>query len=100
MRNDKLTLKSLYEEFIQLEQDLSLFTLKVSDVFFWERIRFFAFQRLFNNIVVFEKENSTFEDDKPLFKNYVAKTLNYVKSIFLLRKNPFLTRRKDIIFIP
>ena len=82
MSDIKPTLKTLYEEFIQLEQDLSLFALKIADVFFWERIRFHAFQRLYYNIVVYERGSNIHQDEKPLLKNYFAKSFNYLKSIF------------------
>ncbi len=43
------SLKNLYEKFIQFEEENHLFSKKIADVFFWERIRFTVFISILQN---------------------------------------------------
>ena len=100
MSNSELTLKIMYERFIQIEEDLSLFELKIGKIPFWERIRFNVFQTVFyEKIVPLETGYESRVAPQPKLINYFVKAKNYLFSVVRLGKNPFLTRKKDLLFL-
>lgn len=102
MNSKTWNLTNLYEVFIQLEEDMNIFNLKVQDMILWERIRFKVFKELFLKKAIHAQD----EDDvsysfieKRKLKNYYLKSKNFLRAIFQLNRNPFLTKKKDILFI-
>ncbi len=100
MSNTELTLKSMYERFIQIEEEMSLFELKINNIHFWERIRFNAFQIIFyEKIVPLESGSESRVSPPPKLINYFIKAKNYLYSLVRLGKNPFIARKKDILIL-
>lgn len=99
MTTSEVSLKNLYEQFIQFEEDNGIFTKKIEDVLFWERIRF----RIFISILQYKidasesKEKATKEKGFKL-KNYYFKFRNYFLAVLRFRRNPFLVKEHDLIF--
>ena len=99
MKKSDLSLKNLYEQFIQFEENNLLFTKKIADVFFWERIRFTAFIHILQKTID-ASEGEQKEQKEKSFKlgNYFLKFRNYLIALFRTRRNPFLAKEHDIIF--
>ena len=81
--------KDLFKVFTDIESEQDLFNLKVAGVYVWERIRtqvyFKIYEKLFNNT-----------DNKIRRKSKLRMLLSLVRDI---RKNPFFTRQKDVLFV-
>ena len=99
MKKSDLSFKNLYEKFIQFEEHNQLFNKKIANVFFWERIRFTVFVRILRKMIN-DSENEKKELRKKSFRisNYFLKFRNYLAAIFRIWRNPFLVKKRDIIF--
>ena len=99
MTKPGISLKSIYNQFIQFEEDNQLFTKKIDDIFFWERIRFTVFMKIFLILTKSKDSEQIGSNDESFkFMNYLLKFRNYILSIIRLRKNPFLIRNREIIY--
>ncbi|MCF2136993.1 MAG: hypothetical protein K9W43_07065 [Candidatus Thorarchaeota archaeon] len=81
------------EEFLKFEKDMSLFSKRITGIFFWERIRFRVYTYIYNNIA---GETTTSFATKHSHKNLI---LFYIRAFVNIFKNPFLCRKKDILFV-
>ena len=101
MSKSRQSLKSLYNRFIKFEHELGMFDRKIDDVFFWERIRFTIFQRIFQKTLIDQNEaHETEEDEKEgNLTNYLLKFRNYLLSIFRFKRNPLLAKQHDILIL-
>ena len=74
-----VSLKSLYNQFIQFEDDNHLFTRKIDGIFFWERIRFTVFKEIFQALIN-SKETEKLGGREESFRivNYLLKFRNYL----------------------
>ena len=98
MTKSAKSLKSLYTQFIQFEVDNHLFAKRINSIFFWERIRFTVFMKLFLTLVnVKEVDKERIKDETSRIVNYFLKFRNYLLSIFRFRKNPFLAKQHDLV---
>ncbi len=82
----------LSKNFLQFEQDLGLFQETVDEVYFWERIRFGVFNYLYERTAG-EKQKQT------LFRARKKRLSFYFSSVSNILKNPFLTSKKDVLFV-
>lgn len=93
------SLKNLYEQFIQFEEENHLFSKKIVDVFFWERIRFTVFINILQNkIDASDGEKKVKREKNFKLSNYLLKFRNYLLATFRIRRNPLLVKEHDIIF--
>lgn len=84
------TIKVLYEKFLAIEDELDLFSKRIDGIYFWERIRF----EIFMNLVY--TDAGVTNGPKPKKK---SRPRYYLSSILNIRRNPFLARNKEILFI-
>jgi len=85
-------IKKLYNLFLEMEDDLTLFDFKIGGLQFWERIRSPVFLQIF-------QETSTGKE-KPSGRFSKSKKLKfYLSSLINLRRNPLLSRHKDILIV-
>jgi hypothetical protein len=75
-------------EFLELEKELDLLNKKVCDTYFWERIRFPIYQRLYSS----DEERSANGGSE----GYLPGIYLFVKNIFV--KNPLLSKKVDFLF--
>ncbi len=98
MKKSDLSLKNLYEKFIQFEEDKNLFSKKIANVLFWERIRFQIFRLILQKRIYFaEVEDKVIKKKDFKLINYYLKFHNYLVAILRIRRNPFLVKEHDII---
>jgi len=86
-----LTLKKIYHEFLEIEEDLHLFASKIGAVRFWEYLRF----PIFNLIV----QKAT--EQQAISRNRHTKRVTikfYLSSLLNILKNPLFSRRKTILY--
>jgi len=86
-----MELGDIYREFLILEDELKLFKATIDGVAFWERIRTNVFLRMFEMIVGSESSPPPDLGRKKLRR--------LITSIFKPRRNPFISSRKDILFV-
>ena len=99
MTKSENSLKVIYNQFIQFEEDNQLFSRKVDGIFFWERIRFTVFMKIFLSLTNSKDSVQTGRSDKSFrLMNYLLKFRNYFLSTIMLRRNPFLVRNREIIY--
>ncbi len=101
MNKRDLSVKEAFEKFTQFEERLSLFDLKVGDVLIWERIRFHVFKNVFTTKMMQEdkEEIVSHQFPKRKLKNYALKANFLLKSIFQIRRNPLLSKKRDILIL-
>lgn len=98
MNKSDLSLENLYEKLIQFEEDKNLFSKKIANVLFWERIRFQVFRLILQERIYFaEVEDKVKKERSFKLINYFLKFRNYLVAIFQMRRNPFLVKEHDII---
>jgi hypothetical protein len=85
-----ITLKEFTSEFLKLEDEMKLFQRKIDGIRFWELARTEIFLTLFEN-------TTDSSDPMPPRLKPLTKLIFYLKSLFNLRKNPFFTRKKDVL---
>ncbi len=83
--------KIIFKEFLQMEQELNLFNKTISGVRFWERIRAQIFLSLF------ERQSSGKERSSS--RQMGGKLKFYIRALIDIRKNPYLSRPKDVLFV-
>ncbi|MHA1203284.1 MAG: hypothetical protein ACTSQ4_12300 [Candidatus Heimdallarchaeaceae archaeon] len=99
MTESELSLKLLYEQFIQFEEDNKLFSKQIADVFFWERVRFPAFIHILRQRIDATEPGKKAKKEKSFkIRNYFLKFRNYLLAILRTYRNPLLAKRHDIIF--
>lgn len=101
MNDSPLTIKQLYRKFIHLEEIRQLFSQKIDNILFWERIRYHAYGRIFNKrvaIISATKANSTPSTRRKLHI-YLLKIKSYICAFSQFYRNPFFTRKKDILIL-
>jgi len=99
MPKSDLSLKNLYEKFIQFEEDNQLFSKKIANVFFWERARFTVFIRILQQTIDASEVQEKVQKEKSFkLSNYLLKFRNYMLAIFRIRKNPLRMKEHDVIF--
>jgi hypothetical protein len=82
----------LYNQFLQFEDELNLFDRKVAGVLFWERLRTkIYFLIYFKMLGTRKKLISRF--------SLLVRLKFYLSAIFNLRRNTFLTRKKDVLIV-
>jgi hypothetical protein len=99
MTESELSLKLLYEQFIQFEEDNKLFSKQIAGVFFWERVRFPAFIHIMRQRIDASEPGKKAKKEKDFkISNYFLKFRNYLLAIFRTYRNPLLAKKHDIIF--
>jgi len=86
------SIADLYNDFVDMEKELNLFHRRIGGVHFWERVRAPIF------LYIFEKSasgDSRGNRAKPSMRDRI---MFFGKAIVDIRRNPFLTGRKDIVF--
>ena len=84
-------LKEQYLKFLKLEEELGLFNKRIAGIRYWDLSRAEVFLTLFESKVGGgSSSNSGFKE--------LTKFFFYIKSLFNLRKNPFFSKKKEIIF--
>ncbi len=86
-----INLKEYTLEFLQFEEELGLFKKRIDGIRFWELARTEIFLKLFEHVA----DSVTLVDSR---FNVLSKLLFYFRSLFNLRKNPFFSKQKDILF--
>jgi len=101
MSKSRQSLKSLYNRFTKFEQDLGIFDRKIDDVFFWERIRFRVFQRIFQKTLIDQDEAPNVETSsrEKRLGNYFLKFRNYFLAFFRFKRNPLLAKQHDVLIL-
>ncbi len=84
-------IKTLFEEFQQMEQELDLFNKVISGVRFWERIRAQIFLSIF--------EKHLFGTEQSSSRQMGGKIKFYIRSLIDIRRNPFFSRPKEVLFV-
>jgi hypothetical protein len=81
-----------HDKFLQLEDDLNLFNLRIEGVPFWERVRFSIFDSILQQ---------TTGQESLAFAAYSArkKFRFYISSMIDILRNPFLAGTKDMLFV-
>ncbi|TET81780.1 MAG: hypothetical protein E3J43_00230, partial [Candidatus Heimdallarchaeota archaeon] len=101
MSESDLSLKSVYEEFLEFEDEYSLFNAKIDGVFFWERVRFVVFRaitiKLAEGKVKRKRRIERKKEKKFIF--YLRKTRNYLKVLFQFKLNPLLAKKHAILIL-
>ncbi len=99
MTVSELSLKLLYEQFIQFEEDNKLFSKKIAGVFYWERVRFPVFIHIMQQRMDASEPEKKIKKEKNFkISNYFLKFRNYLLAIFRTYRNPLLAKKHDIIF--
>lgn len=101
MSKSRQSLKSLYNRFTKFEQDLGIFDRKIDDVYFWERIRFRVFQRIFQKTLI-DQDEAPGGEPSPREKrlgNYFLKFRNYFLAFFRFKRNPLLAKQHDVLIL-
>ncbi|MCK4895295.1 MAG: hypothetical protein KAS47_00695, partial [Candidatus Heimdallarchaeota archaeon] len=101
MNKESWSLKTLYEEFVTFEDKHDLFNKQIQDVFFWERIRFNIFLRLFTTKINQLEQRSKKIHAGPNIekKRILRKIVLLLRSVFSLNTNPLLSRKRDILIL-
>jgi len=101
MNKESWSLKTLYEEFVLFEEKNDIFNKQIQGVLFWERIRFNIFLRLFSTkIDQLEQENKSISpNESSNEKRYLRKIMLLLRSIFYLKTNPLLSKKKEILIL-
>ncbi|MCG3224830.1 MAG: hypothetical protein H7647_10210, partial [Candidatus Heimdallarchaeota archaeon] len=101
MNKESWSLKTLYEEFILFEEKNDIFDKQIQGVFFWERIRFNIFLKLFTTKInqIEHGNKEVFPDIKSEKRRRLRKIMLLLRSIFNLKTNPLLSKKKDILIL-
>ncbi len=86
------SIDEMSREFLKFEQDLNLFSQKIDGVLFWERIRFRVYTRIYESTAGEQTPTTSIRRKKTRFRFYISSLLN-------IPKNPFLSGKKDILFV-
>jgi len=89
-----MSLKTFFEAFLQVEEDLDLFNQRIDNVYFWERIRFPVYMRLMESTGIVGQAHTKFERT---LANIGRRSLLALKNIFL--KNPYCVPQAEILFL-
>lgn len=89
-----MSLKTFFEAFLQLEEDLDLFNQKIDNVYFWERIRFPVYMYLMESTGIAGQSHTRLERT---FANIGRKSLLALKNIFC--KNPYCVPQAELLFL-
>ncbi|MHA1853432.1 MAG: hypothetical protein ACTSUF_07960 [Candidatus Heimdallarchaeaceae archaeon] len=96
MNSNHLSLKTLYNAFLEMEETFDLFSKEINGVLFWERIRFNIFQIIAKAVLY--KTIPERDSLSSKVKNYLLKVKNYLVTLVRIDRNPFFVKQKDIIF--
>lgn len=83
--------KSVRDSFLQLEDDMNLFSVKIHDVHIWEWLRTSTYRS------ILRKKGVTGEGRSSIDTDTSQRLHRMIKNLFI--KNPFLSRQRDILFI-
>ena len=95
--NQASGIESLYNEFLKLEDDLDLFSQKISSVHFWERIRNNVFTTIIGSKINQGSNEDRLHSETRIIKLGLLKL--FAVSLLNIRRNPFTSRKKDVLFI-
>lgn len=90
----QMSLKTLFEAFLQLEEDLDLFNQRIDNVYFWERIRFPVYMCLMESTGIAGQPHTTLERT---LANIGKRSLVALKNIFW--KNPYGVPQAELFFV-
>lgn len=86
------SINEMSREFLKLEQDLNLFFQKIDGILYWERIRFRVYTRIYESTAGGETLSIKSRRKKSRLRFYISSLINVLR-------NPFLSRKKDILFV-
>lgn len=84
--------KEIYKNFLQIEDELDLFSQKIDNVYFWERIRF----KIFSEILQASGFGQAHLKLEKNVRNKIWSSYLLVKNLII--RNPFLATQSDFIF--
>lgn len=89
-----LTYRQVFDSFIQLEEELDLFQIKINDIYIWERIRFGVFRDLLTQLGLQDDPQPRARTDLAYLFSGVGNALRYS-----ILNSPFCNSRADFMFI-
>lgn len=89
-----MSLKTFFEAFLQVEEELDLFNQRIDNVYFWERIRFPVCMYLMESAGLAGAPHATLERT---VANIVRRSLLALKNIFW--KNPYCAPQAELFFL-
>ena len=87
-----MELEEIYTKFLTLEERLDLFNVQIDGVKYWERVRANIFLTLFEKIAGSGSITPASDTKQKKMKRFIA-------SIFRLGRNPFLSKKKDVLIV-
>ena len=86
--------KQLIESFLSMEKELELFSVKIDDVYYWERIRLGVLNDLLYKMNVIGQAHTEIELRNGKIVTAVVEVLKHI-----VKRNPLYVNKSDILFI-
>ena len=101
MSRSTLSLKIVYEEFLQFEDEFSLFSAKIAGISFWERIRDEVFRAIISRYseVKIRRRRRVERKKERKFVLFLRKIRNYLIVMTQFRLNPLLAKQHAILVL-